>query len=98
MHVLGNWRLLNIITWRTGNPFTALLGGTASDNGTGASFSLRPDRGGNPNEGICGGQPLSFFHTGSFAAPSATQYGDEQRGSIEGPCSFTWNVSLAKSF
>jgi len=24
--------------------------------------------------------------------------GDEQRGSIEGPCSFSWNMSLAKSF
>jgi trimeric autotransporter adhesin len=98
MHVLGNWRLLNIVTWRTGNPFTTLLGGTASDNGTGASFSLRPDRAGNPNVGICGGAPLAFFNTTAFAAPGANQYGDEQRGSIEGPCSLTWNMSLAKSF
>ncbi|MGH9713883.1 MAG: carboxypeptidase regulatory-like domain-containing protein [Candidatus Acidiferrales bacterium] len=98
MHVLGNWRLLNIVTWRTGNPFTALLGGTASDNGTGASFSLRPDRARNPNLGICGGAPLTFFNTSAFAAPAANQYGDEQRGSIEGPCSFAWNMSLAKSF
>lgn len=98
MRVLGNWRLQNILTWRTGTPVTALLGGTASDNGTGASFSLRPDRVGNPNLGICGGAPLAFFSTAAFAAPAASQYGDEQRGSIEGPCSFTWNMSLAKSF
>jgi hypothetical protein len=98
LHALGNWRLLNIVTWRTGTPFTALLGGTASDNGTGAAFSLRPDRVADPNTGICGGSSLAYFNTGAFAAPAANKYGDEQRGSIEGPCSFSWNMSLAKSF
>ncbi|MGA8222771.1 MAG: TonB-dependent receptor [Candidatus Acidiferrales bacterium] len=98
LHALGNWRLQNIVNWHTGTPFTALLGGTASDNGTGAAFSLRPDRIANPNEGICGGSSLAYFNTAAFATPAANQYGDEQRGSIEGPCSFTWNLSLAKSF
>src|ERR1700728_3110900 len=97
-HVLGNWRLQNIITWQTGNPYTAYLGGTASDNGTGASFSLRADQVGNPNVGICGGGPLTFFNTAAFATPPSTEYGDEHRGSIEGPCKFNWNASLAKSF
>jgi opacity protein-like surface antigen len=97
-HVFGNWRLLNIVTWHTGTPFTALLGGTASDNGTGAAFSLRPDRIANPNFGICGGSPLAFFNVQAFQTPAPNVYGDEQRGSIEGPCSFTWNMSLAKSF
>jgi hypothetical protein len=97
-HVLGNWRLQNIITWQTGNPYTAYLGGTASDNGTGASFSLRADQIGNPNVGICGGGPLTFFNTAAFATPPPTEYGNEHRGSIEGPCKFNWNASLAKSF
>ena len=98
MHAFGNWRLLNIVTWRTGTPFTALLGGTASDNGTGASFSLRANQTGDPNLGICGGSPLGYFNTTAFVQPAATQYGDERRGAIEGPCSFNWNVSLAKAF
>ena len=98
MHALGNWRLLNIVTWRTGTPFTALLGGTASDNGTGASFSLRANQAGDPNLGICGGTALGYFNTTVFAQPAPTQYGDERRGSIDGPCSFNWNVSLAKAF
>jgi len=98
MHAFGNWRLLNIVTWRTGTPFTALLGGTASDNGTGASFSLRPNQIADANLGICGGSPLGYFNTGVFAQPAATQYGDERRGAIEGPCSFNWNVSLTKGF
>jgi hypothetical protein len=97
-HVLSNWRLQNIVTWQTGTPVTAYLGGTASDNGTGANFSLRPDQVENPDLGICGGSPLSFFNTAAFATPPTGQYGNEHRGAIEGPCKFNWNMSLAKSF
>ncbi len=97
-HVLGNWRLQNIMTWQTGTPVTAYLGGTASDNGTGASFSLRADQIGDPNVAICGGLPLDFFNAAAFSTPPATQYGNEHRGAIEGPCKFNWNASLAKSF
>jgi hypothetical protein len=97
-HALSNWRLQNIITWQTGTPITAYLGGTESDNGTGASFSLRPDQVANPDLGICGGSPLAFFNTNAFATPAAGTYGDERRGAIEGPCKFSWNMSLAKSF
>jgi len=86
------------VTWQTGNPVTAYLGGLASDNGTGASFSLRADQIGNPNLGICGGAPLSFFNTAAFATPAPTVYGNERRGAIEGPCKFNWNASLGKSF
>ena len=95
---LSNWRLQNILTWQTGTPVTAYLGGTESDNGTGASFSLRPDQVAKPNLGICGGSPLAFFNTAAFATPATGTYGDERRGSIEGPCKFNWNMSLAKSF
>jgi trimeric autotransporter adhesin len=98
VHALSNWRLQNIVTWQTGTPVTAYLGGLASDNGTGASFSLRADQVGNPNQGICGGSPLAFFNTAAFATPAPTSYGDEHRGAIEGPCKFNWNASLAKSF
>jgi trimeric autotransporter adhesin len=98
VHVLSNWRLQNIVTWQTGTPYTAYLGGTAADNGTGASFSLRAEQIGDPNLGICGGAPLSFFSTAAFTTPAPTAYGNERRGSVEGPCKFSWNSSLAKSF
>ncbi|MGB6876330.1 MAG: carboxypeptidase regulatory-like domain-containing protein [Candidatus Acidiferrales bacterium] len=97
-HVLGNWRLQNIITWQTGLPETALLGGIASDNGTGANFSLRAQEIGNPSYGVCGGSQSAFFNTAAFTTPPLGQYGDEPRGAISGPCSFNWNASLAKSF
>jgi trimeric autotransporter adhesin len=108
-HALGNWRLNNVITWQTGTPFTVLLGGSASNNsGTGSNFSERADlcrvdgtcegASGNPNFGICGGSSLNFFNTGAFAVPAAGAFGNERRGAVEGPCSFSWNFSLAKGF
>jgi trimeric autotransporter adhesin len=100
--VFGDWRLQNILTWQTGTPFTVLLGGVASDNGTGANFSLRPDLKGDPNPGICGGSRTAFFDTGVFSLPTDTNgnlaYGNEPRGAVEGPCQFSWNASIAKSF
>ncbi|HVB87567.1 MAG TPA: TonB-dependent receptor [Candidatus Dormibacteraeota bacterium] len=96
--LFGDWRLMNIFTWQTGMPYTALLGGTASDNGTGANFSLRAEQFGNPNTGICGGSPLSYFNTSVFGLPATDTYGNERRGAIEGPCTLSWNMSVAKTF
>jgi hypothetical protein len=97
--VFGGWRLMNMVTWHTGMPFTAYLGGGASNNsGTGANFSERAEQVGNPNVGLCGGAALDFFNTGAFAVPPPGTYGNERRGAIEGPCSLSWNISLAKSF
>jgi trimeric autotransporter adhesin len=97
--IFGDWRLMNLITWNTGTPFTAYLGGGASNNtGTGANFSERAEQVGDPNVGLCGGSALDFFNARAFAVPPSGTYGNQRRGSIEGPCSFSWNVSLAKSF
>ena len=74
----------------------------ASDNGTGANFSLRRNIVGDPNQGICGGSPSAFFNTGAFALPTDSSgnltYGNEARGSVEGPCTFSWNAGLSKAF
>jgi trimeric autotransporter adhesin len=101
--LFGDWRLMNIFTWQTGTPFTALLGGTASDNGTGANFSLRAEQLGNPNVGVCGGSPLNFFNTADFGLPPTDAsgnptYGNERRGAIEGPCTLSWNMSISKTY
>jgi hypothetical protein len=100
--VFGDWRLQNIVTWQTGTPFTALLGGSASDNGTGANYSLRAEQDGNPNTGICGGSSTAFFKTSVFSVPPTVggipTYGNEQRGAIEGPCSFNWSLNFSKTY
>ena len=99
LKLLGDWRLLNTFTWHTGTPFTAYVGGPDSDSsGTGIGGSTRADQIGNPNLGICGGPTTAFFNTAAFAAPPAGEYGDARRDTIEGPCSFTWNLSMNKAF
>ncbi|HEV3481753.1 MAG TPA: TonB-dependent receptor [Candidatus Acidoferrales bacterium] len=97
-NLFGDWRLQNVFTWQTGTPYTVLVGGAATDNGTGANFSLRADQVGDPNVGICGGSPAQFFNTSAFVAPPAFAYGNEHRGAVEGPCTIGWNISLAKAF
>ncbi|HEY6443880.1 MAG TPA: TonB-dependent receptor [Candidatus Acidoferrales bacterium] len=97
-NIFGDWRLQNVFTWQTGTPYTVLVGGAATDNGTGANFSLRADQVGNPNAGICGGSQGQFFNTSAFVSPPAFAYGDEHRGAVEGPCTISWNMSLAKTF
>ena len=106
LKLLGDWRLLNTFTWHTGTPSTAILGGTSSDtSGTGASGSTRADFAVNPmgqpvdpNMGTCGGTASAFFNTAAFVAPPTGQFGDSRKDSIEGPCSFTWNISMNKAF
>jgi len=98
-HIFGDWRILNNVTFHTGTPVTAYIGGSATDNtGTGAIGSTRADQIGNPNIGVCGGPALAFFNTAAFALPLPGQYGNAARNSIEGPCSFSWNTSFDKSF
>ena len=94
----SNLRLMNNVTWHTGTPDTVYLGGSAANNsGTGSNFSERANMIANPNLGICGGSSLGFFNTAAFVTPPAGKYGDERRGAVEGPCQFSWNVSIAKS-
>ena len=50
---------------------------------------------GRPDDGT---DTTGFFNTAAFNTPAPTQYGNESRGAIEGPCKFSWNASLAKSF
>ena len=97
-NIFGDWRLQNVFTWQTGTPYTVLVGGAATDNGTGANFSLRADQIGDPNVGICGGSQAQFFNTSAFVSPPAFAYGNEHRGGVEGPCTISWNMSLAKTF
>jgi hypothetical protein len=95
----GNLRLGNLVTFNTGTPYTAqVLGNQADSTGTGANFSERADQVGNPSLGFCGGSATLAFNTAAFVLPPAGRYGDAARNTIEGPCSFSWNPSLARDF
>jgi hypothetical protein len=95
----GNLRLGNLVTFNTGTPYTAqVLGNQADSTGTGANFSERADQVGNPSLGFCGGSATLAFNAAAFVLPPTGQYGDAARNTIEGPCSFSWNPSLARDF
>lgn len=97
--LFGDWRLLNTVTWHTGNPLTVLMGGQNADpSGTGASGFSLPNQVGNPNVGVCGGPVPGFFNTAVFSTPAAGTFGDARKGSVEGPCSIVWNASMNKAF
>jgi hypothetical protein len=97
--VFGNLQASGLTIVNTGMPFTALLGGSASDNtGTGSNFSTRANQIADAN--LPSGQrtPLHFFNTAAFTVPSALQFGDAARGTIRGPGTFLVNFALQKKF
>jgi hypothetical protein len=95
----GNLRLGNLVTFNTGTPYTAqVLGNQADSTGTGANFSERADQVGDPSLGLCGGSATLAFNTSAFVLPPVGRYGDAARNTIEGPCAFSWNPSLARDF
>jgi hypothetical protein len=97
--LFGDWRVLNTVTWQTGNPISVLMGSTDPDpSGTGAIGFSRPNQSGNPDMGICGGTVAAFFNTTVFSTPAAATFGDARKGSVEGPCTLNWNASMNKAF
>jgi hypothetical protein len=94
--LFGDWRLMNNISWHTGNPLNVLL--NSDPSGTGATGFALPNVVGNPNVGICGGPVSQFFNKNDFSTPAAGTYGDARKGMVEGPCALTWNASMNKAF
>jgi hypothetical protein len=98
-HLLGNLRASTNISWQTGNPYTArILGSISGNTGTSNNNSVRADQVGNPSLGLCGGNATNFFNRAAFVVPPTGQFGDAARNTIEGPCSFSLNVSLDREF
>jgi hypothetical protein len=94
--LFGDWRLLDTVTWHTGNPLNVLL--NTDPSGTGASGFALPNMSGNPNTGICGGAVDAFFNKSVFSAPADGTFGNARKGVVEGPCSLVWNASMNKAF
>jgi Carboxypeptidase regulatory-like domain len=99
--LFGDYRVTSVVTLQTGMPFTALIGGSQSNNsGTGgnlgSSFNERPDQIGNPCVGP--GLPLDFFNTAAFALPPPGRFGNAARNTICGPGLFNLDFALARAF
>jgi hypothetical protein len=89
-----DWTVASSLTARSGNPFTAIVGGNRSQvNGIGVSNTLRADATGLPAEA-----PGMPFNTAAFSQPAAGQWGNAGRDTIPGPTTFSLNGSVGRIF
>jgi trimeric autotransporter adhesin len=89
-----DWTVASSLTARTGNPFTAIMGGNLSQvSGTGVNNTLRADATGLPVEA-----PGVLFNTAAFAPPAPGQWGTAGRNTIPGPTVFSLNGSVSRIF
>jgi trimeric autotransporter adhesin len=92
--LVKDWTISGNITLRSGNPFTATLGGNRSQvSGTAVSNVVRADSTGLPVNAA--GQ---LFNTAAFAEPAAGQWGNAGRNTIPGPAVFSLNTGLGRVF
>jgi hypothetical protein len=95
-HALSNVQVNGTLTLGTGNPFTPRFLNNQSTVATGVTGTLRPNLTGEP---ISGPQTASeWFNVGAFSTTAPVgSYGDAGRDIIEGPGTFTLNMSVSKS-
>ncbi|MEO7029021.1 MAG: carboxypeptidase regulatory-like domain-containing protein [Acidobacteriaceae bacterium] len=101
-HVLGGWEVSGIVIAQSGLPFTAteFINDPAGTGSLGNSpSSPRPDQIGNPNSGDAPHTFLKWFNTAAFAqVPNGqVRIGSARHGSIIGPGTERWDVSLDKN-
>jgi hypothetical protein len=92
--LLKDWNFSSNINLRSGNPFTATVGGNRSQvGGTAVTSTVRADATGLPVavDGL-------LFNTAAFAAPAAGSWGDAGRNTIPGPTTFSLNGSVGRIF
>ena len=92
--LMKDWTFGGNVSVRSGNPFTATVGGNRSQvSGTAVSNTLRADSTGLPVEasGL-------LFNTAAFSAPASGLWGNAGRNTIPGPTTFSLNGSLGRIF
>ena len=92
--LLKDWTFSGNINVRSGNPFTATVGGNRSQvGGTAVSNTSAP------TPPACRWKPAGLlFNTAAFSAPLAGQWGNAGRNTIPGPTRFRLNGSLGRIF
>ena len=91
--VLGGWQTAGILTFQTGNWYTASDGNANFANSDG---SQNPDLIGNPNGKHC--MPGTLFNTCAFTDPPLGSLGSAGRNIIQEPGTIAWDSSLLKEF
>ena len=92
--LIKDWTISGNVTARSGNPFTATIGGNRSQvSGTAVANSVRAD-----STGLPVGASGLLFNTAAFAEPAAGTWGNAGRNTIPGPTTFYLNGSLGRVF
>jgi hypothetical protein len=92
-----DWTFTNGLTWMTGTPLTATVGGNlAAVTGTGITGTVHADATGASIATPFGSnQP---FNLAAFAAPASGRWGNAGRNTIPGPAIWGLNASLGRVF
>jgi trimeric autotransporter adhesin len=87
-----DWTISSMITLRSGNPFTATVGGSRSQvSGTAVNNTVRADATGLPID-VAG----MLFNTAAFREPVPGQWGNAGRNTIPGPTTFFLNGGVGR--
>lgn len=96
---VGNWQIGSIVTFSTGNWYTAtdaLDFANVPDGGGNVGSSQRPDYVSNPNSKPC--VAGTYFNTCAFTDPAQGSFGNVNRNTIAGPGTENIDFSLFKLF
>ena len=92
--LIKDWTFGGNISLRSGNPFTATVGGNRSQvSGTAVSNTLRAD-----STGASVTAAGALFNTAAFTAPASGYWGDAGRNTIPGPTTFSLNGQIGRVF
>jgi len=92
--ILGGWHLGGIITFRSGFPFSPLLG-TGDPTNTGSQGLLRTDRTGSGH--LAHPSPSLWFNINDFPPPVG-RFGNAGKNILEGPGEKSADLSVRKYF
>ena len=92
--ILGGWHLGGIITFRSGFPFSPLLG-TGDPTNTGSQGLLRTDQTGSGH--LAHPSPSLWFNINDFPSPVG-RFGDAGKNILEGPGEKSADLSVRKYF
>jgi hypothetical protein len=95
-HVVGGWQLNTVSTIHSGFPFTVRANGDACVCGATNSGFETAEQVGDPSSGFQQ-SPQEWFNTTAFAQPVSGTFGTSGRNILNGPDSFTINMSLFRS-
>jgi len=95
-YIVGNWQTGNIVTYRTGLPYTVTNGIDAANvGGPGGQYPNRTSASLDPPGGR---DPVRYFNPAAFARIAPFTYGDVGRNSMRGPEAFSLDFSAMKRF